>query len=361
MFSQRNIFPNIAYRLGLYEFEDIIREVDSVDMVAPAPARRFKYGTRLANRLAVQVAHSINPGIPTCRVGRDYDLFLAIVQFPKDLLHVQSLRGWKERCGTSVCWLNELWLSELHKYRYFLRLLSEFDYVVVHWAGSVAAVQDRVPGTCFYLPYGVDAILFCPLPESPARVVDVYSIGRRSQSTHDTLLRLSEQGRIFYIYDSIEGYLVGDGRQHRRLVSSIAKRSRYFLVNPGKLDSPSETQGQVEFGNRFFEGAAAGALMVGETPVNDQFHKVFDWADAVIHLPNGSNGIQAILEYFDRDEARTVQARTTNVVQSLRRHDWVYRWESVLASVGLTPLDRLTERKRRLGDLAQAVTQRQVV
>jgi hypothetical protein len=132
MFSQRNIFPNIHYRLGLHEFEDLIRDVDSVDLVAPGPSRWFKYGTRLANRLTTDHAVGINPGIPRTTVRKDYDLFLAIVQFPKDLLHVQSLQGWKERCKTSVCWLNELWVSELHKYRYFLRLLSQFDYTNTH-------------------------------------------------------------------------------------------------------------------------------------------------------------------------------------------------------------------------------------
>ena len=359
MFSQRNIHPNIAFRLGLHEFEDIIREVDSVDMVAPRPTGRFRYGWHVANRLAVQFARSFNPGIPVSHVDRNYDLFLAIVQFTKDLLHIQSLRGWKQRCRTSVCWLNEFWVSELHKDRYFFRLLSEFDYVVVHWAGSVAAVQERVTGKCRYLPYGVDTILFCPVPELPTRVVDVYSIGRRSEATHRTLLGLAERGRIFYIYDTIEGTGVCDSRQHRALVANIAKRSRYFLVNPGKVDAPEETQGQIEFGNRFFEGAAAGTVMVGETPDNSQFRKVFDWDDSVIHLPFGSGCIQGIMDTLDRDEARTERIRTTNVVQSLLRHDWVYRWEKILETVGLKPLPQLQHRKQRLAEMATLVAERQ--
>jgi len=326
-----------------------------VDMVAPAPTRWFNYGTRIANRLAADYNCAVNPGFPKIRTTKDYDLFFAVVQFPKDLLHVEALQGWKERCRTSVCWMNELWVSELHKYRYFLRLLRQFDYVVVHWAGSVDAIQQAVPGKCFYLPYGVDAFAFCPCPSPPKRVVDVYSIGRRSEPTHRTLLKLAEEERLFYLYDTMEGYQVSDSREHRALVANIAKRSRYFLVNPGKIDRPLETLGQSEFGNRFFEGAAAGTIMIGQTPTNDQFKKVFDWSGAVIDMPYGSADIDRLIDRLDAQPEWQAEIRTTNVVQSLRRHDWMYRWEAILERVGLEPRPALHERKQRLQNLAGTV------
>jgi hypothetical protein len=355
MFSQRNIFPNVTYRLGLYEFEDIVQEVDRVDLIAPYPTGWFKYGTRVANRLAADYAWSINPGIPVTRPAREYDLFVAVVQFPKDLQHVESLRGWKTRCRTSVCWMNELWLSEFHKYRYFLRLLCQFDYVVVHWAGTVAPLRKLVPGKCFYQPYGVDAELFCPYPRSAERVIDVYSIGRRSEVTHRALLDLTERQNLFYVYDSLQGYTVASAREHRRLTANMAKRSRYFLVNPGKVNAPGETQGQVEFGNRFFEGAAAGTIMIGETPQNDRFAEVFSWPDAVIHMPFDSADIGQVIRQLERDPDRQARIRRTNVTETLRRHDWVYRWEAILRAVGLEPLSELANRKARLAALARTV------
>ena len=41
-----------------------------------------------------------------------------------------------------------------------------------------------------------------------------------------------------------------DYRQHRELFANMAKRSRYSLVSPAKMDSPDETRGQVEIGYR---------------------------------------------------------------------------------------------------------------
>jgi len=65
-------------------------------------------------------------------------------------------------------------------------------------------------------------------------------------------------------------------KQHRSLIADIAKRSRYFLVNPGKIDRQVETRGQSEIGYCFFEGAASGTVMIGEAPKNEAFGKYFD-------------------------------------------------------------------------------------
>ena len=47
--------------------------------------------------------------------------------------------------------------------------------------------------------------------------------------------------------------------------------------------------------------------------------------------------------------------RSTNVIQSLLRHDWVYRWEAVLRMAGLEPMPQLLKRKETLRRLARMV------
>jgi hypothetical protein len=355
MFSQRNIYSNIHFRLGLYEFEDIISQVDSVDLLAPWPKKWFKYSNRIASRLVAQYGYGINPGIPKIDIHEKYELFFAIAQFPSDLLHLKYIGDWRNHCKTSICWLNEVWVPDVVRYKYYLRILSEFDYVIVHWIGSLNAVQEVVQGKCFYLPYGIDAILFCPYPNPPKRVIDVYSIGRRSEETHQALLRTFRNGEIFYVYDTSTGSQVNNPEEHRLLFANMAKRSRYFIVNPGKRDDPGETAGQIEFGNRFFEGAASGTILIGETPKNLKFDEVFNWTDAVIHIPFGSDKIGEIINELDSQPQRQAEIRKKNVTQSLIRHDWVYRWESILKIAGLNPLPQLLERKKRLRELSNMV------
>jgi len=354
MFSQRNIF-NYYFTCALYEFEDLICQMDRVELLTPHPSKWFKYGDRIANRLAVNFAVVLNPGIPKIRIKENYDLFFAICQFPKDLINVDTVEGWKDNCRVSICWLNEIYATDVYKDRYFLKILSKFDYVILNCSQSVNAVNDVIGDKSFYSPFGVDAILFCPYPEPPQRLIDVYSVGRRSEETHNSLLRMVKEKRIYYIYDTLDGKKVLNANQHRLLYASTAKRTKYFVVNPGKIDCPEETGGQSEIGFRYFEGAASGTIMIGEYPKNDEFKKNFNWPDVVVHLPFGSDNVEMLIDELGKQPERQDKIRTTNVVQSLMRHDWVYRWEMVLKTAGLAPCPQLLERKRRLENLSKIV------
>lgn len=355
LYSQRSPFSNFHYRAGLYEFEDIIRQVDSVDMIAPHYTRWFEHRTRIANRLASTFHTSVNPGIRRMRVRKDYDVFIAVAQFPKDLLHMQYLDGWKDRCKTTICWLNEIYIQDIATSRHFLRLLSRFDHVILQQFGSIEPVQQVANKTCTYSPSGVDAMLFCPHPDPPPRAIDVYSIGRRSKETHETLLKMARHGKTFYVYDTLSGEQVAKPEEHRFLYANMAKRSRYFIVNRGNVDKLGRV-GQVEFGNRFFEGAAAGTIMIGDAPRNEVFPKVFNWPDAVVDVPFGSDSVDTVIRDLDRQPERQARIRTDNVVHSLLEHDWVYRWAFALELAGLEPMPQLAGRTRRLKSLAALVS-----
>lgn len=354
MFSQRNIY-NYHFTCASYEFEDLICQIDRVELLSPSPSKWFKYGDRIANRLAVNYAVALNPGIPKIRIKENYDLFFAICQFPKDLINVDTIEGWKDNCRVSICWLNEIYATDVYKDRYYLKILSKFDYVILNCSQSVNAVNEVIGGKSFYSPFGIDAILFCPYPEPPQRLIDVYSIGRRSDETHNSLLRMVKEKRIFYIYDTIDGKKVLNSNQHRLLYANTAKRTKYFVVNPGKIDCPDETGGQSEIGYRFFEGAASGTIMIGEYPKNEEFKKNFNWPDVVIHLPFGSDNVDMVIDELGKQPERQDTIRTTNVAQSLLRHDWVYRWETVLKTAGLEPCPQLLERKKMLENLSKIV------
>ncbi len=355
MFSQRNILEKFHYRCSLYEFEDLIQEMDAVDLISPLPNKWFSKGTRIAQKLAHKYAVSMNPGIPKTNINNNYDLFFAVCQFPKDLLHVESIEGWKDHCKTSICWLNEIWISEIYKYRCYLSILSKFDQVIINCSQSVDAVNEVIGEKCSYLPPGIDSILYCPYPGKNKRLIDVYSVGRRSEKTHRSILKMVKENNIFYIYDSIIGDKVLNRRQHRLLFSNIAKRSRYFLVNPGKIDSPSEINSQSEIGTRYFEGLASGSIMIGEHPNNEEFRKIFYWPDSVIHLPYDSDKIEQIIGDLDKQPFRQEKIREKNTTESLLRHDWAYRWEEVLKMANLKGLAELFERKKKLSDMASVV------
>jgi hypothetical protein len=356
IFSQRNIFNKALFRCAHYEFEDIISQIDSVELLAPGMdilSRRHSF----AKRLAFHAPIALNPGIQKTFPKSQYDLFLAVCGAPGDLLMVNAVRNWKDICKTSICLIDELWVREMSGSRNFLRILEKFDVVMLYYSQSVKPLGERIGRKCVYLAPGVDTILFSAYPNPPKRVVDVYSIGRRSQITHEALLRMVSEEGLFYLHDSIAGDQSIDSLEHRALFANVAKRSRYFLVNPGLIDRPDKRGNQIEIGNRYFEGAASGAILLGERPNNQEFEKLFDWSDAVIPLPYNSPDIGKLIQELDRQPERQDKIRKTNMEQSLLRHDWVYRWETMLSTVGLAPLPQLFERKQRLKSIAESISQ----
>jgi Glycosyl transferases group 1 len=355
VFSLRNIFGRALNRCPHYEFEDIICEIDSAELLAPKvdPAsRRASFATRLGYHAPL----ALNPGIPKTQANGPYDLLFTICGFPQDLIMFNAVSNLRDVSKTSVCLLDELWARDIHKHRHFLPILAKFDVVMQYHSQTVKPLSDVIGPRCRYLAPGVDATLFCPYPDPPERVIDVYSMGRRPKLTHRKLLSMARDTGLFYVHDTISGSQAIDSREHRAQIANLAKRSRYFLVNSGKFDSPEETGHQVEFGYRYFEGAASGAIMLGERPNNEVFPKLFDWPDAVIQVPPDSGEIDRAISELDRDPERQDLIRRTGVAQALMRHDWAYRWEAILDAAGLQPLPGLAARKERLKALAETAS-----
>jgi len=351
--SLRNIFRNDLFRCALYEFEDIINEIDHAEILAPKGDPTSRHN-QLARRLAFHAPITLKADLQKPNVDKHYDLFLAMCGGPRDLLMIDAVSYLRDVCTTKVCLLEEIWAQQIHEHRYFTNVLRGFDLIAIYSSQSVKALSDQIGCRCIFVPPGIDSIRFCPYPANPERVVDVYSIGRRSEATHQAILKMVDERGIFYLHD--EGSEVSNPinpKEHRSLFASIAKRSKYFMVNPGLIDRPDIRGSQIEIGSRYFEGVAAGVIMVGEIPNNGAFEHLFDWPDAVVHLPYGSDRIVALIDELEEQPERQERIRRMNVVQALARHDWAYRWEKILENVGLGPMPELLQRKERLAKLGE--------
>jgi hypothetical protein len=348
-----------AYQCGLYEAQDVLVEIDDVDQIVLQPGWGLSVRQRWQRRLLYHdLSHRlifVNPGVRPVVLQRDYDLFIAVCQNYWDLLYLNAVRGWKQRCAKSVCWIDEIWAADVPAYQHWLHVLNEFDHVFVGYRESVEVVSRALGRQCHWMPGGVDALRFTPYPDTPPRVVDVYSIGRRTEGVHDVLRELAARQQIFYIHDTFVGSDMEpfDHRQHRSMLANIAKRSRYFMVAPAKMDTPDDTAGQIEVGYRYFEGAAAGAVMIGQPAACDAFAQLFGWEDAVLSIrPDGSDIVDRMAD-LARQPGRIAAISRRNAVESLLRHDWAYRWDHILETAGLARTQVRVARQQQLEDLAQ--------
>ncbi len=95
--------------------------------------------------------------------------------------------------------------------------------------------------------------------------------------------------------------------------------------------------------------------MLGCPPRNDAFKKYFNWQDAVIPMAFDEPNIAEVIADLDAQPQRLEKIRQENIVNSLLRHDWVYRWQEILAKTGLKLTSETIERQNYLQELARSL------
>jgi hypothetical protein len=363
LLSMRRLADVVAFCVQ-YELEDVAAEVTGADRVDVGSRAALEWSRR-AYKLARmttgsrRLARAWAPRPPAVRLQRDYELFFPVFNHVHELYALAAVPDWRRRCRRAACFVNELWAHQLPGY--LLELLAEFDHVFVGVSHPVEEVARRVGRPCSYLPLATDVLRFAPGPAAPPRPIDVCNIGRRSPVTHEALMRLARARRIFYFYDTVAAsgaggrqrtFHVDDPAAHRLLLASLLQRSRYFVANRGRVNEPEFTRGRDEISGRFYEGAAAGTVMLGEAPRTAEFQRQFPWPDAVIPLPFDAPDVARLLAELDGDPARLARIRRDNVRHAALGHDWVHRLRTVWAALGLPPTEAMLAREQRLRGLA---------
>jgi hypothetical protein len=366
LLSERRIADLVAYCLA-YEFEDVIASLTNAQRIDVTDLQGLEFSRR-AYKLARaasgsrSLARRLAP-FPRSKVvlDRDFDLFFPVFSHTHELYSLETIPNWRERSRRAACFIVEMWADKLEGY--LVELLSSFDHIFIGFQHCVDDVARTTGRPCTYLPYAVDVLRFAPSSADKPRPIDVCNIGRRSAVTHRALMEDAEKRQGFYYYDTVAAsgsnlqdrtFRVGDAEEHRRMLATILKNSSYYIANRSYVNNPEFKSSQDEVSARFYEGAAAGTILVGEAPRTDEFKRQFDWDDAMFHLPFDSPDVGRILADLGRDKERMQTARRRNVREAASRHDWLNRLHVVFATLGLEPTEQMNARARQLDQIASA-------
>jgi Glycosyl transferases group 1 len=364
LLSMRRLANLVAYCIP-YEFEDVIAEVTGADRVdvgdvrALERSRRAYKLLRLTSRSA-RVARRLALRPSTIELPYDYDLFFPIFNNTHELYALATVPDWRGRCRHAVCYISEAWEHMLPEY--LLELLRQFDHVFIGVRHSVETVARMVGRPCSYMPVAADVLRFYPGPIPAPRSIDVCNIGRRSAVTHHALVNAAVARTISYYFDTFAGgsgklqkqrtFNVENHREHRLLLAQILQRSRYYIAHRSRINEPEYTGSHEEIPGRFFEGVAAGTVLLGQPPTTKEFCNLFDWPDAVIPMPFDCPDIERVISELDRQPARLQTIRKHNIHHAALKHDWLHRLKIVLETLGLTVTDEMQQRERQLRAVA---------
>jgi hypothetical protein len=363
LLSERRIADLVAYCVA-YEFEDVLAAVTDAHRIDVIGRQALEFSRR-AYKLArfalgsPKLARQIAP-YPRSKIflNREFELFFPIFNHTHELYAVAALPNWRKSCRKAACFITESWSDRLPGY--LVELLSEFDHIFLASRHSVPHVARMTGRPCTYLPLAVDVLRFTPtsVQQRPIRVCNV---GRRSSVTHQALMAEAKRKKEFYYYDTVASsgddwkhrtFRVDDASEHRHMLATLLKHSVYFIANRSYVNKPDFTAGRDEISARFYEGAAAGTVMIGEGPRIEEFNRQFDWPDALIHLPFDSPDIARILADLDRNPERLRECRRRNVREAALRHDWLHRIQVVFETLGFRTTEAMETRAENLRKIA---------
>jgi hypothetical protein len=349
-----------------YEFLDVIAEVEN--SVPVAPGSRFRLDdhpdslhlAELTLHLALRTYSGVRkavlgqhaPKMQATVLDEHYDLTFYMCQFIREIHEVGQIRGWRERSGFAAIFILESWSSTFETYRKDLRLLDKFDHVFVLNGSCIDNLRRYTSTPITQLSTGINCLQSTPVPDFPERTIDITSLGRRIPDVHTKILELAEREKLFYYHDVWKGIWAENWRAVRSFNASIIKRSRFYLVWDPKTANPTWgdlLNGENALSTRYFEGSAGGAILLGTVPECPEFDAQFDWPDAVIELTDDPG---EIIQELKSDPQRMDGISRRNMANSLRKHDWIYRWQQVLEIAGHTATRSHEERIRALGRMA---------
>jgi hypothetical protein len=366
LLSMRKISDLVAYSMT-YEFEDVVADVAGGDRIDALESFALSYWRKAYKYLRLtsgsrRVAQIVTPSPATVTLTRDYELFLPVFNGPHDVWVVNSISNWRQRCRLAACVITEAWLRDMPEY--LLELLGQFDHIFLGMRNGMEVVAKVTGRPVHHLPMAADVVRFSPWPDPPVRCFDVCNVGRRSAITHAALVELARKRKISYYFDTFAGgvgkyrnqrtFRVENAAEHRLLLSTLLRRSRYYLASRSRINQPEYGgAGPEEMAVRFYEGTASGCVLLGEAPRCEEFHNQLDWPDAVIPMPFNAPDVARTLEEFDADPERIARIGRTNASNAARKNDWLHRVQLIFDTVGMPHTESMRARQAQLEHISR--------
>jgi len=339
---------------SLYEFEDVVSELCDTTLCCPSTemsGRRKRYRSARYLGLNDRAAEAMASMGHLHELQSHHDLILLVLDNPWQMHLLNQVRGWREHPAKKVCYISECWPRELSQWRLMKEPFANFDYIFLGTASSVPVLANLIDVPCSYLPCGVNTTAFHDVQHETGRVIDVSYIGRRDKSLHQELKYFTDADSLFYLFDTARSQklFVDDPAEHRKMYASMLRRTRISIALPAKSNAIEETGGIEEIATRFFEFAAAGVVVVGKPPDSDAFRQMFDWPDAVVSIGDDYASAPMVIRELLSDHEKTKAISQRNVVQSMKKNDWVYRFREVVEAAGFKLNRRMQARVDMLG------------
>lgn len=223
--------------------------------------------------------------------------------------------------------------------------LPKLDHLFVITTSLAQEVQEIYSINASFLPLATNTF---PLNEyQPQRSIDVFNYGRTNKQVHAQLQDYNKlESRRLYMHSTFSGAEVHNVQEHLALLNRLLQRSKISLCF--EASQLQRFRGRSALLYRWFEGWAAGCVIVGKKPVGRKIGALMDWQDSTIDVPDDPDEIIPFFEALLQDEPRLQEISRRNYVECRLRHDWRYRFREMFEVLDLPLPAQLVEQIEQL-------------
>jgi hypothetical protein len=262
-----------------------------------------------------------------------------------DLELLSSIPKWRERFDVVIAYIFDSWVPEIYS-----KNVYHLDHLFVALPEIIDELKKRFGILVSLISCAADVLAqgSCQLKRS----IDLTSF-RRIPSQYDTVFfnKFNQPGSEQIYYKSTPRtaeefpklpYEMRRDEPDTRLLFHILRHSKITLafdtLYPGMRRFPYSFITQ-----RWFYGTATGGALFGKRPTAPLMDELMNWEDATIELPDDPQKSVEFINELLQDEVRLNSLYKRNYVESLARHDWRHRIQSMLESVKIPLTQGLLE------------------
>lgn len=320
------------------ELEDLLVDCCQAQLLAPAAQSRSPF--QLLRILGW------DRRAPMVLEGDRHERVLLVVGLWTQLLSViLELPHWRREFGLVAGYVIDPWGAWKRRP---LVVPRQFDMLFVPDV-RVAEQFHRVHRfPCRAVPLAADVLGFgC---NSLDRPLDVVAYGRQDPGYVQALEAAfnDPRSRRFFYHDTLAAARVTNFQSNRRLIWKLLHKSRCALAFDTLMAPGERAHDRSILPIRYYEAVAAGTALVGIHPDLPEMSEQFDWPDATIDLPGRAADAVPFLESLLEDQPRLHAIHRRNYAQARLRHDWRYRVQTMLETLGLPLPLRLQQQLAQL-------------
>jgi hypothetical protein len=223
--------------------------------------------------------------------------------------------------------------------------LPKLDHLFVITPSLAKEVQQIHSINASFLPLATNTF---PLNGyQPQRSIDVLSYGRTNEQVHAQLQQFNEpESRRLYMHSTFAGTEVHNMKEHVTLLNRLLQRSKISLCF--EASNLERFRGRSPLLYRWFEGWAAGCVIVGKKPTSKSIEALMSWQDSTLNIPDEPDEVIPFFEALLQNEPRLQEIARRNYVECRLRHDWRYRFRDLFEVLNLPLPAQLTEQIEQL-------------